>query len=151
MADARASLKRVDAWVQRLTDHAASATTSEAHPLTTEDRFEAALDNDLNISGALGELFKTISECNLALDRNELTPAQARGVLDWWQRINRTLGLEPDADANAVPAEVQGLVDQRAQARTDKNWKLGDELRDKVLALGWAIKDSKDGQKLTRA
>ena len=151
MADARASLKRIDAWVQRLTDHAATATTTEPHPLTGGDKFEAALDNDLNISGALGELFKTISECNLALDKNALTPAQARGILDWWQRINQTLGLEPDADANAIPAAVQALVDQRAQARTDKNWKLSDELRDQVIALGWSIKDSKEGQKLTKA
>ena len=151
MADARASLKRIDAWVQRLTDHAATATATEPHPLTAGDRFETALDNDLNISGALGELFKTISECNLALDKQELTSAQAKGILAWWQRINQTLGLEPDADANSVPAEVQSLVDQRAQARTDKNWKLSDELRDKVIALGWSIKDSKEGQKLTRA
>ena len=71
--------------------------------------------------------------------------------MEWWQRINRTLAIEPDADANAYPAEVQALLDQRAQARAAKEWKRSDELRDAVAALGWAVKDTKDGQKVTRA
>ena len=142
-------MKRIDAWAARLTDHAASATTSETPTLVEHDRFESALDNDLNISGALGELFKTITECNLALDKGELTPAQSRGVLAWWERVNRTLAIEPDADA--MPVEVQTLVDERAAARTAKDWKRSDVLRDAVAALGWTIKDSKDGQKVTKS
>ena len=148
MADARASLKRVDAWHSRLTDHAAKVTASEPHPLADHERFELALDDDLNISGALGQLFEVVRDSNVALDAGQMTPGQARGLLDWWARINRTLALEPDA--SEVPAEVQSLLDQRAAARTAKEWKRSDELRDAVTALGWTIKDSKDGQKLTK-
>lgn len=151
MADARAQLQRIDTWVARLTDHAASAPTGEPHPLADHDRFEEALDKDLNISGALGVLFTIITESNSALDKGQLAPAHARHLLEWWQRINRTLAIEPDAGANEYPDAVQTLLDQRAQARGAKEWKRSDELRDAIAALGWTVKDTKDGQKVTRA
>jgi cysteinyl-tRNA synthetase len=150
MADARASLRRLDAWVSRLTDHAATATAAEPHALADHDRFALALDDDLNISGALGQLFEIVRESNLLLDRGELSPGHARRLLDWWLRINETLAVEPDADANAVPAEVQRLLDARAQARRDKDFRRSDELRAEIAALGWAVKDTKDGQKVTK-
>ncbi len=150
MNDAREALRRIDAWVSRLQDHAAPATTAEPHPLADHDRFEQALDDDLNISGALGQLFEVIRESNRALDESNLSPAHARGLLAWWAGVNRTLALEPDADANMIPAEVRVLVDERATARAGKDWKRSDELRDAAAALGWIVKDTKDGQKLSR-
>ena len=151
MADARQALRRIDAWHARLTDHAVAAATGEPHPLADHERFELALDDDLNISGALGQLFEIVRESNLALDKNELTPAHSRRLLEWWARINRTLAIEPDADADTVPTEVQALLDERAQARREKNFKRSDELRDAIAAQGWTVKDTKDGQKLTKA
>ena len=64
--------------------------------------------------------------------------------------MNRTLAIEPDAGANECPDEVKALLDQRAQARATKEWKRSDELRDAIAAIGWAVKDTKDGQKVTR-
>ena len=149
MTDARQALRRIDAWHARLTDHAASAPVGEPHPLADHERFEQALDDDLNISGALGQLFEVVRESNLALDKNQLTPAHSRRLLEWWSRINRTLAIEPDA--RTVPADVQTLVDERAQARRDKNFQRSDELRDAIAGLGWMVKDTKEGQKLIRA
>ena len=150
MADARAQLQRIDTWVARLTDHAASAPVGEPHSLADHDRFEEALDKDLNISGALGVLFTIITESNSALDKGQFGPAHARRLLEWWGRVNQTLAIEPDAGADEVPGEVKVLLEQRAQARTAKEWKRSDEIRDAVAALGWAVKDTKDGQKVTR-
>ena len=151
MTDARESLRRIDTWVRRLTDHAAGAAQSEPHPLADHEKFEEALDKDLNISGALGELFTIITETNSALDKGQLNPAHARRLLEWWERVNRTLAIEPDAGADEYPDEVKTLLDQRAQARAGKEWKRSDELRDAIAALGWTVKDTKDGQKVTRA
>ena len=150
MNDAREALRRIDAWVLRLQDHAASATASEPYELADHERFEQALDDDLNIAGALGQLFEVVRESNRALNENKLAPGQARRLLERWTHINRTLALEPDADANSVSAEVQALADARATARAEKNWKRSDEVRDEIAALGWIVKDTKDGQKLTR-
>ena len=48
-----------------------------------------------------------------------------------------------------VPAEVVQLAQQRENARGEKNWKRSDELRAQISALGWEVRDTKDGLKLT--
>ena len=146
--DARASLQRIDEWILRLTEHAVSASKPESHPASDGDRFEHELDGDLNISAALGVLFEAIRETNRELDGGQLSPGQARSVLDWWHRINRILALEPDAET--LPAEIQSLLDKRAAARAGKQWQDSDELRDRMAEMGWEVKDTKDGQKAGR-
>ena len=69
-------------------------------------------------------------------------------MLDWWNRINGILALEPDAAA--LPVEIQALLDARAGARASKQWQRSDELRDQIAELGWEVKDTKDGQKTSR-
>ena len=113
-------------------------------------KFEDALDDDLNISAALGFLFESIRETNRAMDENKLDAASANAWLNWWKRINAVLDLEAETKI-AVPEEVAQLAKERENARCEKNWKRSDELRDRISALGWEVRDTKDGQKLTRA
>ncbi|MBR2938982.1 MAG: cysteine--tRNA ligase, partial [Kiritimatiellae bacterium] len=54
------------------------------------------------------------------------------------------------AKAAEIPAEVQALVDRRAAARAAKDWAESDKIRDELAAAGWAVKDSKSGQQLSR-
>jgi cysteinyl-tRNA synthetase len=49
-----------------------------------------------------------------------------------------------------IPAEVTQLAQERENARGDKNWKRSDELREQISALGWDVRDTKDGSKLAR-
>jgi cysteinyl-tRNA synthetase len=111
-------------------------------------QFEEALDDDLNISAALGFLFESIRETNRAMDQNEMDGATANAWLDWWKRINTVLDLETETDS-AAPDDVAQLAKDRENARREKNWKRSDELREQISALGWEVRDSKDGQKLT--
>ncbi len=150
LADARESLRRLDEWRARIEEHAAAAPASEAHPLADHERFEQALDDNLNISGALGQIFEIVRESNRALDENQVTAGHARRLLEWWARVNRTLALEPDGTSAGPPEEVTKYARERAQARAAKDWRRSDELRDALAALGWTVKDTKDGQKVTR-
>jgi cysteinyl-tRNA synthetase len=110
--------------------------------------FEEALDDDLNISAALGFLFEKIRETNRALDRNELDAASANGWLNWWERVNSVLAVEEEIAP--LPQEIAKLAEARAQARLAKDWRKSDELRDELSARGWEARDTKDGQKVTR-
>lgn len=141
---ARSALQRIDEWTTRLADHAKGAT---AAPDERAEAFFTALDDDLNISGAMGALFDLVRESNSALDRGELSPAQTAALLAGWQRINSVLTIE--RDAVSIPAEVLALVEQRQAARAAKDWPGSDRLRDEIAALGWIVKDTKDGAKLT--
>jgi len=145
---ARKALGRIDAWWQRIDERAEGT----AAPLPTglqPERFGEALDDDLNISGALAGLFDLIRDSNRLFDQGEITPGQARSLQAWRDRIDSVLALAPEAEG--IPAVVQVLVDQRQVARREKNWAASDTLRDEILAAGWQVKDTKEGQKVIRA
>src|ERR1700726_1810955 len=95
MKEARESLGRIDDWLERLHEVAekenVQRSTSNAQHPTEDSEFEKALDDDLNISAALGFLFETIRETNRAMDENKLDAKTAAGWLNWWERINNTL------------------------------------------------------------
>ncbi|MEY2540743.1 MAG: cysteinyl-tRNA synthetase [Verrucomicrobiota bacterium] len=168
MEESRQALARIDDWLERLRETAAgkidngaggSRATSTGKPVRIDEpghesinqpgeEFEKALDDDLNISAALGFLFDSIREINRALDQNKLGTAAAKAWLDWWERINRVLAIEPEAAS--LPADVAALAEARMQARLAKDWRKSDELRDELSARGWEARDTKDGQKVTR-
>jgi cysteinyl-tRNA synthetase len=153
MNEARESLGRIDEWLARLREIAEKEnverpTPNAERPIQKTD-FEDALDDDLNISAALGFLFESIRETNRAMDENKLDASSAKAWLDWWKRINTVLDLETQSEV-VVPPEAAQLAQERDNARREKNWKRSDELRERIFALGWEVRDTKDGQKLTR-
>ena len=113
--------------------------------------FEEALDDDLNISAALGVLFETIRETNRALDRRKLDSAAAR--LPGWTGGSGSISVLGDrAEKEELPAEI---------ARAGGGTHAGEAckgLAEKVMncatnlpARGWEVRDTKDGQNVTRA
>jgi cysteinyl-tRNA synthetase len=147
MEEARQALARIDEWLVRLRETAGDKIDNKNVDLELGQQFEEALDDDLNISAALGFLFESIRETNRAMDRGELDAASAKAWLNWWERVNSVLALEIET-AVVLPADVAQLAEQRENARREKNWKRSDELRDQILELGWETRDTKDGQKL---
>jgi cysteinyl-tRNA synthetase len=151
MNEARESLGRIDEWLMRLNEKSQQANVERptSNVQRPTQKFEEALDDDLNISAALGFLFESIRETNRAMDESKLDAASASAWLDWWKRMNTVLDLETESEVG-VPTEVEQLANERENARREKNWKRSDELREQIFALGWEARDTKDGQKLTR-
>jgi cysteinyl-tRNA synthetase len=148
LAAARSALARLDEWGRRLAESAVAA----AEPLPADldlESFGAALDDDLNASAALGALFEIIRETNKRLDAGILTPGQVRALANWRDSANSILRFEPDVAL--VPAEVETLLVKRAEARGAKNFAESDLLRDEIAALGWIVKDTREGQKLSKS
>jgi cysteinyl-tRNA synthetase len=151
MEEARQALARIDDWLERLHETVADKIDppkADKIDLQPGARFEEALDDDLNISAALGFLFESIRETNRALDRNELGAAAANAWLQWWERIESVLVIQPEVAS--LPAAIAALAEARMQARLAKDWRKSDELRDELSARGWEARDTKDGQKVTR-
>ena len=148
MEEARQALTRIDEWLARLRETAAAKVDNSKIEMPLGQQFEEALDDDLNISAALGFLFESIRETNRAMDQGELDSTSANSWLKWWQRINNVLNLE--TEIAELPVEIARLANARAQARLAKDFRKSDELRDKLKALGWEARDTKDGQKITR-
>ena len=146
LAGARSALGRIDEWCTRLAERAGPEPSD--NPLAAQTGFEDGLNDDLNISAALGHLFEVIRESNRLLDQNALTAADAKALLNWWTRINSVLGFEPEAAQ--IPAEALALLEERKNARASKDWAGSDRIRDEIAKLGWQVKDTKEGQKLTK-
>ena len=146
---ARKALARIDEWAARLEEHAAPEGTGKRPAVIADNGFLDALDDNLNISGALGCLFDAIRETNKLLDGGELSAEEARGVLDWWHdEVDATLALGKRERGGEIPAEIQQMLDQRAAARADKDFAESDRLRDAIAAAGWTVIDGKGGQTL---
>jgi len=150
MEEARVALARVDDWVRRLGDKTGEEenvqrpTPNVQRPM---EEFEAALDDDLNISGALGVLFDTIRETNRQIDGGEIGASEAKAWLEWWGRVDQVLGIS--GEETSLPDQIAALAEARVQARLAKEWRKSDELRDELAARGWEARDTKDGQKIT--
>jgi cysteinyl-tRNA synthetase len=151
MEEARVALARVDDWVRRLREKAGEEENVQ-RPTSNVQRsmgeFEAALDDDLNISGALGVLFETIRETNRRIDGGEIDASEAKVWLEWWGRVDQVLAIS--GEESSLPDEIAQLAEARVQARLAKDWRKSDELRDALAARGWEARDTKDGQKITR-
>ena len=147
---ARTALRRVDEFTARLTDAAGSAASAELPTWArlAATRFEAAMDEDLNISAALAALFDAIREGNAALDARALAPSAAAAVQALLARWDTALGVLAKP-ATAIPADVQALLDRRQAARTAKDWAQSDALRGEIANLGWNVKDTPKGQVAT--
>ena len=122
MKEARESLGRIDDWLTRLQEksQAVKAEPATPSPERPTEKFEDALDDDLNISAALGYLFESIRETNRAMDEDKLDGASAKAWMDWWKRINTVLDLERETEIR-VPVEVTQLAEQRETARRERN------------------------------
>src|SRR3954454_5367856 len=149
MEEARVAIGRVDDWVRRLKENVERPTPNAEPPMAERGAFQNALDDDLNISGALGVLFETIRETNRRMDGGDMGAEEAKAWLDWWERVDQVLAISGGEEAG-VPAEIAELAAARVQARLAKDWRKSDELRDELAARGWEARDTKDGQKITR-
>ena len=145
LEDARKSLERIDRCVDELSMRIeADAKEPEFAKKALED-FTSAVNDDLNIPRAFAALFELVRETNASATKSQ-------AVLDVFKRMDEVLGVVffGKKEKSEVPAEVLALLEERKLARANKLWAESDRLRDEIAALGWAVKDSKDGQSVTK-
>ena len=153
---ARSSLARVDECVDALTGLAGSAQASGTPPswaAAPQQAFADAVNDDLNLPEAFAALFALVRESNSAAHRNAVTPQAAADALAVFDAMDSVLGLIRFGRASQgdyLPAPIETLVKARAEARANKDWKGSDRLRDELAALGWEVRDSKEGQKIKK-
>ncbi|EKE20207.1 MAG: hypothetical protein ACD_8C00041G0009 [uncultured bacterium] len=114
------------------------------------EKFESAMDDDLNTPLALAVVYELISEVNKKITDRTLSSEDARNILILWKRMNSVFGFVL-AEQAEIPAEILELVAQREQARLEKDFKKSDELRKIIEKKGYALEDTKEGQKIKPA
>ena len=155
LEDARKALARVDECVRKLEGVAGAATGADAPDWAKAclDDFAAAVNDDLNLPKGFAALFSLVRETNAFLQSPSSRTAElASSLLAVFRRMDDVLGVVffGRKAAEAIPDDVQALLDQRAAARAAKDWAESDRLRDAIAARGWAVKDSREGQTCTK-
>jgi len=149
---ARAALGRLDDFRERLAERAGAAAPAGRAPAWLEEgrrRFQAAVEDDLNLPEALSAVFETVTAGNRALDGGGLSAAEAAAAADGFEDLDRVLGClrKPEELPDERAAE---LLARREAARREKNWAAADALRAELAGLGWEVRDTPRGPKLKR-
>ena len=106
-----------------------------------EKRFDDAMDDDLNTADALGAIFEMVKDANVSLNAGS-SKAAVESALGSLKALCDVLGIL-QKEEDALPEDIQRMVDERAQARKNKDWKRSDELRDAIKAAGYILEDSR--------
>src|SRR6185369_10005798 len=112
--------------------------------------FESGMDDDLNTSIALAAVHDLTREINTALARQSLRAEDQRATLSVLDRIDGVLNVIGEAQAPLLDDEIQGLIDQRQDARHRRDFKRADEIRDELLGRGIVLEDTKEGVRWKR-
>ena len=108
-----------------------------------EEKFHQAINDDLNMPSAMGIVWEAV--------RFEKKSPKLAELL---QKFDTVLGLkideEPEIKTVQLPGEVLKLVEQRDIARQEKNWSESDRLRDVIQAMGYVVKDTKEGTEVIK-
>jgi len=145
---AKASRQRILDFVyelehQPLTEASQPESGSLAAAALTD--FKDSLADDLNISAALAALFELIRETNSRLAKNELSRQAAGQVLSAIYEMDKVLAVLPEKSEEELPAGMLTKIEQREQARREKNFALADSIRQELLQQGIVLEDTKEG------
>lgn len=120
--------------------------------------FDRCMDDDFNTALALSNLFGIFKGISAKVAAGDKTAADDAAQV---RKTYSLLGLFKKSCADyfaevaaknvtEIPEEVQALAEERWQAKKARNWALADELRAKIDALGFAVKDAKDGYEVVK-
>ena len=146
---AKEGIRRLRDFRTRLAEQNASAGNAALGAVLDEGkrRFDEALGDDLNTSAALAALFDMVREVN----KLELSRADAQKALDLLARFDSVMGVLGEAKAESIDAEVESLIQQRLDARTRRDFKAADAIRDQLKAKGIILEDGAGGTRWKRA
>jgi cysteinyl-tRNA synthetase len=112
------------------------------------NKFEKAMDDDLNTPLALSTLFAFITKANTLMDNNALH--NITEATQFFKKSCTTLGINLNTHTKNIPPNVTTLAQNRKIAKDAKNYELSDQLRNQIEALGYKIKDVNNGFELNK-
>ena len=113
------------------------------------EEFEKAMDDDLNTADGITAVFELVTAINTAV-KDGATKEFAKAAVEVLMKPATVLGLlQQDAD-NEVDDEIQKLVDERQEARKNKNFARADEIRDILKEKGITLKDTPQGVQIIK-
>ena len=114
---------------------------------TSKNKFDNSMDDDLHTPEAVASIFELIKEVNIKF--NDIGKDSADKILNYLKIVNNVLTTF-NFEEDSIEDEITTLIEQRQQARKDKNFVEADRIRDRLLQKGIVLEDTPDGVKWKR-
>jgi cysteinyl-tRNA synthetase len=121
-----------------------------ALPSVAPDKVAGALNNDLNTSAAIGEIFKIANPMTEKIFNESLNKEDIQKGLEAVAAMENILGVDLTLKEGPDEARVEKLLEERRRLREEKKYSRADRIRDELLKEGIRIKDTPSGTKWFR-
>ena len=148
---ARNSLERYNDFIANLEQYTGGKSDGTAESIIdkTAKSFEEALDDDLNISGALGAVFDFIRDINRLKAENKLSVSERDRALALFRKFDTVLNFTTDKE-ESLDSKVEELIQKRSDARKAKDFATSDKIRDQLIEMGIILEDTPQGVRWKR-
>jgi cysteinyl-tRNA synthetase len=153
-------LQGADNTIERLSDFRVRLRDSNLSDGTNVDlqektesyltNFEAAMDDNLNTSVALAALHNLVREVNTALAIDKVFAEDRSLILQIVDKFDSVLGIFGEEKEEMLDAEIENLIEERQEARRNRNFARSDEIRELLSEKGIVLEDTKDGVRWKR-
>jgi len=116
----------------------------------SKNNFKNAMDDDLNASKAMADLFDFIKKINSLIDKNKIGVNAAKIVLNFLQEINQVWGFlkfNKESIDDDLRKTIECLIEKRNKYRFKNDWISADKIRDELIKMGVIIRDNKNSTK----
>jgi cysteinyl-tRNA synthetase len=145
---AAAAVDRLRNFVRRSQDARGQGSGGKVAELLREVHlgFSGAMDDDLNVSVALGALFDFVREVNALLDAGTVSRSEAESVVVLMKGFDSVLGVVGEVkQEDVLPKKAEELIEKREEARKAKDWATADSLRVRLSEMGVIVEDTAQG------
>lgn len=121
---------------------AEEAALKEADEL--REKFEAAMDDDFNTADAISAIFELVKLANINCGRE----SSKKFIMAMKERIASLcdiLGIETKKEEEILPEEIERLIEERQEARKNRDYAKADKIRDDLLKKGIILEDTREG------
>ncbi len=114
-----------------------------------KEKFEKAMDDDLNMPLAISVIHEFTSKINKTIAEENFNEKNARETKEIMMQFDSVLGILKHEKAE-LPEKIKKLVEEREDARKEKDFAKSDEIRKKIRKLGWEIQDTPKGTRVRK-
>lgn len=117
---------------------------------SAKDEFIKAMDDDLNTADGIAAIFDLVSTINTKIINKNVSLNVCKKAAEMFDELTGVLGLVYNRKSNDIDDEIEQLIEQRQQARANKDWATADKIRDELKAKGIILKDTPQGVTWTK-
>ena len=108
------------------------------------------MDDDFNTADAIAVIFDLIKDINTNIGVDS-SKELIKYCLDLIRELGKPLGILQKSTIEDLNSEIEALIEERQQARKNKNWALADKIRDDLKARGIILEDTPQGVRWKKA